>query len=101
MRDPPDARTLLALAGQATDPLAVRCRAIAERESRNGPAPYDAVRAELAALCENGGTDPLAHLAAAIRAGRFDAPGPARARLERLLWRLAMLKLEENNPGFI
>jgi len=93
MRDPPDIESLLALAEGAEDAmLAARCRAIAARERATGLAPYRAIAAELG--------DDLAGLAADIRRGRFDAPGPERQRLTRLLWRLALLKLRENNPAF-
>lgn len=93
MRDPPDIEILLTLAGTAEDEaLAARFRAIAARERAAGLAPYEAIAAEL-------GQD-LAELAADIRRGRFDAPGLAQQRLVRLLWRLALQKLRENNPAF-
>ena len=83
-------------------PLAERCREIAERERRYGWAPYAAIAAGLAALLRRaGGAGLLARVAADIRAGRFDALGPERARLDNLLWQLATLKLRENNPDFI
>ena len=46
------------------------------------------------------GAGPVGYTAA-IRAGRFDAPGPERLRVEALLWRLAILKLKDNNPDFL
>lgn len=79
-----------------------RCRAIAERERQQGWAPYAALAAELAELLgEPAGPGLLARLAAAIRLGHFDAPGPDQARLEALLWRFVRLRLGENNPEFI
>ncbi len=99
MRDRPDIETLLALAaGAADEALAARCRAIAAREREGGPAPYDALAAELRALTGGGGS--LAALAADIRRGRFDAEGPERERLVRFLAGLALQKLRENNPDF-
>ncbi len=102
MRDLPDIETLLALsAGAGDEALAARCRAIAAREREFGLTPYETLAAELRAAC--GGGDPreiLARLAADIRRGRFDAPGPEQEKLVRLLWRLTLQKLRENNPGF-
>ena len=104
MRDPPDISILLALAAEAADaerPLVERCRAIAERERCSGMAAYDAVRAVLA---ERYGMQNdvalLRRLAADIRAGRFDTPGPERAQVARLLLDFATQRLRENNPRF-
>jgi hypothetical protein len=111
MRDLPDADTLLALAAAAlaradvTDAeraLAARCRDIAAREREFGAAVYAAVAAELKSLYgEDDAAVGLRRLAAEIRAGRYDAPGPERARIERLLWALTVQKLRESNPGFL
>ncbi|HUK58512.1 MAG TPA: DUF6285 domain-containing protein [Stellaceae bacterium] len=101
MRDPPDIDTLLELAAAGGDAeLTSRCRAIAARERANGMAPYEALGAELRALPGGGDRAPdLAALTAAIVDGQFDA-APERERLVRFLWRLALQKLRENNPGF-
>jgi hypothetical protein len=103
MRDRPEIAALLALAeGERDGALVARCHAIAERERRGGDAPYHAIAAELCAICGEG--DPpalLARLAAALREGRFDRPGAERTRVERLLWWLTTLKLQESNPAFL
>jgi len=79
-----------------------RCRAIADREQAAGETALAPIRAALAALYggEQGG-DPLTRLAADIRAGRFDAPGEARERVQALLKALTLLKLREANPRFL
>lgn len=110
MRDAPDTSVLLDLAAEflaradATQDerrLADRCHDIAARERRYGMAGYDAFHAE---LTQRYGTQDAAtllrQLAAEIRAGRFDAPGPERARIGRLLLDFAAQRLRENNPAF-
>jgi hypothetical protein len=104
VRDLPDIADLMALADDAPrreKALVQRCHDIAARERRHGTEPYAAIAAGLAALCGGpAGAGLLAHVAAEIGAGNFDAPGPERARLEKLLWRFVLLKLHENNPEF-
>ena len=105
MRDAPDAATLLALAatfdGEASmAPLVACARAIVRREEASGADAYAGLRAECDALCGEAG-EGLASLARDIRAGRFDAPGPARDRMLRFLLRLARRKLAEANPEFL
>lgn len=103
MRDLPDISELIALIERDdAAPQAARCRAIAQREARTGWAPYAALATEIAALLgDAAGAAPLARLAGQIRHGGFDAPGPARARLEALLRRLVRQRLLENNPDFL
>jgi hypothetical protein len=107
MRDRPDGAMLRALAKAAIergeDPaLVTRALAIAEREAASGTAPVEAIRARLA---RRYGDAPMAalltRLAAEIRAGAFDAEGPAQAELRRLLWDITRLKLAESNPGYL
>jgi hypothetical protein len=100
MRDLPDINKLLDLI-EGNSSASERCRAIAERERRQGWAPYAAFEEEFARLLgEAVGPGLLARLAAEIRRGRFDAPGPERTRLEALLWQLVRQRLSENNPEF-
>ncbi len=110
MRDPPDTALLLMLADETMARpdatagerrLAVRCRAIASREARDAAAAYDAIGATLARLYGAGDARALfRRLAADIRAGRFDEPGPERDQVERLLRDHAAQRLRENNPEF-
>jgi Domain of unknown function (DUF6285) len=105
MRDPPDTAQLLALAAAAPAserPLAERVRAIAARERRYGDSEYDAIAAALGRLYGAGtGADLLRRLAADIRAGRFDAPGPARAMVASALRAHVAQRLRESNPAFL
>jgi len=79
-----------------------RCRAIAAREAAAGEAALAPMRRALTELYgaeEN--TRHLARLAADIRAGKFDAPGPARQQVHALLHALTLQKLREANPRFL
>ncbi|HXP30058.1 MAG TPA: DUF6285 domain-containing protein [Stellaceae bacterium] len=113
--DPPSAAELLALVRAAWErdfaslpaeqrqqqaALIVRCLAIGERTLRS---------AGSAAVIEHGlaqhfgMTAPeqrLERLAAAIRAGAYDRPGPAREGILRLLWAITLRKLALSNPAF-
>jgi uncharacterized protein DUF6285 len=110
MRDAPDTSVLLRLAAEvgacsdATEDerrLADRCRAIAAREQLYGTAVYGALHAALARLYGwQDAASLLRRLAGEIRAGRFDAPGPERTSIERLLLEFAAQRLRENNPDF-
>jgi hypothetical protein len=106
MRDPPDIAALLALAAAAETKgedasLVARAQAIAARERAAGSAPYDAIASELDALYGAGEPDRLlARLARDICDGAFDRPGAERERVGRLLQRLVLQKLRENNPAF-
>jgi hypothetical protein len=107
MRDRPDAAFLLTLAREAaaageTAELVARARAIAERERAAGDAPAERFRCALAARYGEGDLDALLRrLAAAIRAGAADAPGPEQAALRRLLWAMTRQKLAESNPDYL
>jgi len=107
MRDRPDGATLRAHAAAALergeDPaLVARAFAIAEREAAAGMAPVEAIRARLARRYGEAPIETLlAQLAAEIRAGAFDAEGPAQAELRRLLWDVTLLKLAESNPEYL
>lgn len=107
MRDQPDGRALLALAQEAKrrgeDPaLVARAMAIAAREAAAGPAPVEAIRARLARRYGVAGIEALlARLAADIRVGVFDAPGPEREEVLRLLWEITVTKLRESNPEYL
>jgi len=100
MRDLPAASFLLALAAEAGEEdaaLVQRCHDIARREEQLGDERYDAIRRALAALYGPANDQVLlARLAADVRAGCFDPPDTG-----RLLRRLARLRLEESNPGFM
>ena len=102
MRDLPDIAQLFDLAEGADAALVARCQAIAERERAEGWAPYAALQADMTKLLEVPvAPNPLTRLALDIRGGRFDKPGPERARLEALLWRHVVQRLRENDPEFI
>jgi hypothetical protein len=107
IRDRPEGATLRALAeaaiGRGEDPaLVTRAFAIAEREAAAGAAPVEAIRARLARRYGDAPIETLlARLAAEIRAGAFDAEGPAQAELRRLLWDITLLKLAESNPEYL
>jgi hypothetical protein len=106
MRDLPLAADLVALADgmlrSHDEALALRCRDIAARERLCDPVEYDAVRGALAALYGSGDDAALlGRLAADIRSGRLDPPGPERAQVERLLLQLTVQKLRESNPAFL
>lgn len=107
MRDRPDGPTLAALARQAMRSggeaeLVARALAIAAREAAAGAAPVEAVRARLARRYGAGTIEALmGRLAAEIRAGAFDAPGPERDALRRLLWEITVAKLAESNPDYL
>jgi hypothetical protein len=107
MRDRPDGPALRAFAEAAIargeDPaLVARALAIAEREAASGPAPVEAIRARLARRYGDAPVETLlARLAAEIRAGAFDAEGPAKTELRRLLWEITLVKLAESNPEYL
>jgi Domain of unknown function (DUF6285) len=117
MRDRPDAASLLDFARAALlrdlAPLLpaeqqrdvafiARAMATAAREAAAGVAPLSTCRAALAELFGAGELDPLLRrLAAAIRAGDYDAPGPAREQVRRLLWAMTLAKLAESNPDYL
>jgi hypothetical protein len=76
---------------------AARGRVIAERERREGRAPYAALEAEMASLLGlPAAPGLLARLAAEIRSGRFDNS----AAVETWLWRYVGQRLRENDPEF-
>jgi hypothetical protein len=102
MRDPPEIAAILPLVVECDEAaLRVRAEAIAGREAA-GEGGFVPVRAGLVELYGTGSDRSLlGRLAADIRAGRFDRPGPERSRIERLLWSLAIAKLGENNPDFL
>jgi hypothetical protein len=98
MRDLPDITQILGLANCAEPTLVARGRAIAERERREGWAPYAALEEEMATLLGlPAGLGLLARLAAEIRGGRFDD----NATVETWLWRYVDQRLRENDPDFI
>jgi Domain of unknown function (DUF6285) len=107
IRDRPDGAMLRALAAAAIergeDPaLVTRALAIAEREAASGTAPVEGIRARLVRRYGDAPIETLlARLAAEIRAGAFDAKGPAQAELQRLLWDITLLKLAESNPEYL
>jgi hypothetical protein len=117
MRDRPDGATLLAFAREVLlrelAPLLPEERradadaiagamAIAERELRNGEALLTPCRDALTGLYGAGDPDVLLErLARDIRAGDFDAPGPRREAVRKLLWSMTRLKLHESNPDFL
>jgi hypothetical protein len=107
MRDRPDGPTLRALAEAARaqgedEALARRALAIAEREAAAGEAPLTECRTALAALYGSGAVSSLLQrLADDIRAGRYDAEGPAREAVLRLLWSMTRQKLREANPEYL
>jgi Domain of unknown function (DUF6285) len=107
IRDRPDGATLRALAEAAIergeDPaLVARALAIAEREAASGTAPVEAIRARLARRYGDAPIETLLErLAGEIRAGAFDAEGPAQTELRLLLWEITLLKLAESNPEYL
>lgn len=116
MRDRPDGATLLDFARAALRDLTpllpaerqreaaliARAMAIAAREAAAGDAPLAACRAALAELYGEGDLDTLLwRMAAAIRAGDYDAPGAAREQVRRLLWAITVQKLVESNPDYL
>jgi Domain of unknown function (DUF6285) len=117
MRDRPDAAALLDFASAALlrdlapllpaerqheAVLIARAVAIAGREAAAGDAPLRACQAALAELLGEGDLDTLLRrLAAAIRAGAYDAPGPEREDVRRLLWAITVQKLRESNPDYL
>lgn len=117
MRDQPDGSRLLEFAREALlrdlAPLLpaerqqevafiARAMAIAAREMEAGEAPLVECHAKLAALYGAGDLDSLLRrLAAEIRAGTYDAAGPARAEVHRLLWAMTVQKLGESNPDYL
>jgi hypothetical protein len=108
MRDRPEGATLQFLAEQALsagteDPAPIaRALAIAARERAAGAAPFEALRARLVERYGEGTSATLlARLAAEIRAGAFDAPGPAQAALRRWLWDFTLRRLAEANPDYL
>lgn len=103
MRDRPDGPTLRALAQEfAGDAeLVERALAIAAREGASD-ADFAACRAALAARYGDANDSTLLLcLAAEIRSGAFDRPGPARDAVRRLLWALTRAKLAESNPDYL
>jgi len=106
MRDRPDGATLaqmaMARAAHEDRALVERARAIAQRERAAGEAPLEACRGALVALYGEGELGPLLQrLADDIRAGRYDAPGPRREAMRRLLWSMTRQKLAESNPDYL
>lgn len=117
MRDRPDGAALLGFARDALlrdlapllpaerrheAVLIARAMAIAEREAAAGDAPLRACQAALGELLGEGDLDTLLRrLAAAIRAGDYDAPSPQRAEVKRLLWAITLQKLRESNPDYL
>lgn len=124
MRDEPDALGLLAIARETLlgelmpllpaerryDALLIASAiAAAAREIEAGDAP---LREELAGLARLLGLNPAslspadlphlnARLAAEIRAGAYDQPGPARAALATHLKAATIRKLAETNPKYL
>jgi len=95
-RDLPEISALLALAVESDDgALVARCQAIAKRERANGDAPHARLRARLQVLIGEG-SEPLARLAAEIRAGRG-----GNEAVRDWLWDACRLRLGENNPDFL
>jgi hypothetical protein len=108
MRDRPDALTLRCLAEEARregaeDPtLIARALDIAARETAMGTAPFEALRSWLVERYGEGTSEALlARLAAEIRAGAFDEPGPAQAALRQWLWDLTFRRLALANPDYL
>jgi hypothetical protein len=117
MRDRPDAAALLDFARAALlrdlapllpaerqheVALIARAMAIAAREAAAGDGPLRACQAALAELLGEGDLDTLLRrLAAAIRAGDYDAPGAEREQVTRLLWAITVQKLRESNPDYL
>ena len=117
MRDRPDAAALLDFARAALlrdlapllpeerqheAALIARAMAIAAREAAAGDAPLRGCQAALAELLGEGDLDTLMRrLAAAIRAGDYDAPGAQREQVRRLLWAITRQKLSESNPEYL
>jgi hypothetical protein len=113
MRDRPSGGELAALAREILeDPsrtatseeqaLAARCFDIAERERRLWARGFASCAATLTALYGEGDPATLfARLAADIRRGIYDAPGPARETVRRLLWEVTLQKLRESNPELL
>jgi Domain of unknown function (DUF6285) len=117
MRDRPDGAVLLDFARTALlrdlaphlpaerqheAALIARAMAIAAREAAAGDAPLAARRAALAEIFGHGDLGILlGRLAAAIRAGAYDAPGAAREQVKRLLWAITLQKLSESNPDYL
>jgi len=117
MRDRPDGASLLDFARTALlrdlapllpaerqheATLIARAMAIAAREAAAGAAPLVACHAALAELYGEGDLDTLLRrLAAAIRAGAYDAPDETREPVRRLLWAITLQKLSESNPEYL
>jgi hypothetical protein len=117
MRDRPDGATLLDFARAALlrdlapllpaerqheAALIARAMATAAREAAAGDAPLRACQAALAELFGEGDLDTLLRqMAAAIRAGEYDAPSPRHAQVRRLLWAITVQKLRESNPDYL
>lgn len=117
MRDRPDAASLLDFARaallrdlapllpaerQREAALIARAMAIAAREAAAGAAPLVACHSALAALYGEGDLEILLRrMAAAIRAGTYDAPSPDRDQVRRLLWAMTVQKLSESNPDYL
>ncbi|HEX9489557.1 MAG TPA: DUF6285 domain-containing protein [Stellaceae bacterium] len=117
MRDRPDAASLLDFARiallrdltpllpaerQYEATLIARAMAVAAREAAAGAAPLAVCHAALAELYGEGDLDTLLRrLAAAIRAGDYDAPGAPRDQVKRLLWAITLQKLSESNPDYL
>ncbi|HEY0527017.1 MAG TPA: DUF6285 domain-containing protein [Stellaceae bacterium] len=77
--------------------------AIAAREAAAGAAPELAAAAVLRDLYGDAGAgaDGMRGLAADIRAGAFDAPGPRRSAVHALLWEVTKQRLRESNPKLL
>jgi hypothetical protein len=104
MRDRPSGDMLAALADElgGTDALALRCRAIAEREAAQGEGAFAACRA---ALIERYGAGDdgalLRSLAGDIRAGALDEASAARTALAKVLLAITRQKLRASNPDYL
>ena len=115
MRDLPTGPELLALAEEWAAKLETvppeermlaramieRCRSIAAREAAAGGAALAPIRQMLTELYGADSDGYLARLASDIRAGKFDARGPARQRMHAMLYALTLQKLREANPRFL
>jgi hypothetical protein len=80
--------------------------AIAAREADAGDAPERAAATSLQNLYgeaagAGSGADGMRRLAADIRAGAFDAPGPRRSAVHALLWEITKQRLRESNPKLL
>jgi hypothetical protein len=113
--DPPSAADLLALARSAWErdlaslspeerqreaTLIARCLAIGERTLRSAGSAAAIEQSLAEHFAATAPEQRLERLAAAIRAGTYDRPGPAREGILRLLWAITLRKLALSNPAF-